>query len=82
MAKLLGRAPTQRDEHAYYKWAKKYLWNDRRCDYCGRLLPEDDIHEHDVWRDGVDVPVGVYCTEDCWALDRHPQLTARGGLVQ
>lgn len=80
MARLLSRAPTQQDEHAYYQWAAEYLWNDRRCDFCERLLPEDDITEHDVWKNGIDIPKAVYCSESCWALDRQPQLVARGGL--
>lgn len=80
MAKLLGRSPTEQDEHAYYQWAKKYLWNDRRCDRCDVLLPEDDVHVHDVWEDGRKLPKRVYCSEACYAIDRAPQRVVRGGL--
>lgn len=80
MANLLSRAPTPQDEHAYYQWAKKYLWNDRRCDNCTALLPEDDIHVHDVWKDGRNVPERVYCDEVCYAMDRADHRIVRGGL--
>lgn len=80
MANLLGRNPTPHDEHAYYEWAKKYLWNDRRCDRCDILLPEDNPVVHDVWKDGQKVPKRVYCTEACWALDRQQEMVFRGGI--
>lgn len=80
MANLLPRSPTPHEEHAYHQWARKFLWNDRRCDRCGVLLPEAEPHIHDVWENGRKVPEAVYCTEACYALDRQRELTTRGGL--
>lgn len=82
MPTLLPRAPTEHEEHAYYQWAEKYLWNDRRCDHCDALLPEDDISVHDVYdrETGEKIPKTVYCDEVCFALENQPHRIVRGGL--
>ena len=86
MVRKLGRAPSPEDEHAYYQWAQKYGWNDRRCDNCSALLPEDGVHVHDVYDNvnGVDIPETVYCSEFCFVESRQPRRLSsdRGGVAK
>lgn len=81
--RLLPRNPTPTEEHAYYEWAREYLWNDRRCDWCDAMLPERSHSTHDVYdrETGEDLPKRVYCDEVCYAHDQQPHRIVRGGLV-
>ncbi len=84
MARILSRNPTPRQEHAYYQWAEKYLWNDRRCDHCTALLPEDDMYIHDCWdnHNNFKIPKTVYCSNYCYSAARQPRVIVRGDVSE
>lgn len=76
MAKLRPRSPTRQDEKHYQQWAEEYLFNDRKCDYCERLLPEENLQIHDVYdhEAGRDLEKKVFCSTYCYAAGRQPEL--------
>lgn len=83
MAKrLLPRSPTPHEEFAYQQWGQKYFWPDRRCDWCGAMLPDRSVNVHDVYdrETGRKLPTRVYCNEVCYAHDQQPERIVRGGL--
>ena len=76
MARLLPRSPTPHEEFAFEQWCERFLWNDYRCDHCEALLPEDNVHTHDVYdrETGKKIPVTHYCSRYCYAKERAPYL--------
>lgn len=71
MAHAHSQTPSEKDPR-YHNWAREYLEADYRCDYCQRLLPEQDLHRHNCYdgATGEKIPMTIYCSEQCYKLNR------------
>lgn len=59
MVLSLPGSPTEKEEHAYYWWVKKY--GDARCNYCGSVIQLD----HEL---NLDVEQNLYCSHECYHM--------------